>query len=51
MQAKITQAMVQNLSTTEERLKVYDILLKGLVLFIRPTGKKSWFVDYKKPDG
>jgi hypothetical protein len=51
MQAKITRAMVQNLTTAEERLKVYDTLLKGLVLFVRPTGKKSWFVDYKKPDG
>jgi site-specific recombinase XerD len=51
MQAKITQAIVQNISTTEERLKVYDTLLKGLVLFVRPTGKKTWFVDYKKPDG
>jgi integrase len=43
--------MVQNITTTEERLKVYDMLLKGLVLFVRPTGKKTWFVDYKKPDG
>jgi integrase len=51
MQAKITQAFVQNITTDEDRLKVYDILLKGLVLFVRPTGKKTWFVDYKKPDG
>jgi integrase len=51
MQAKITQSMVQNISTTEDRLKVYDTLLQGLVLFVRPTGKKTWFVDYKKPDG
>jgi integrase len=51
MQAKITQAVVQNISTTKERLKVYDTLLKGLVLFVRPTGKKTWFVDYRKPDG
>jgi integrase len=51
MQTKITQAVVQNISTTEERLKVYDTLLKGLVLFVRPTGKKTWFVDYRKPDG
>jgi integrase len=51
MQTKITQAFVQNITTDETRLKVYDILLKGLVLFVRPTGKKTWFVDYKRPDG
>jgi len=51
MQTKITQSIVQNTSTTDERLKVYDTLLQGLVLFVRPTGKKTWFVDYKKPDG
>jgi hypothetical protein len=40
MQAKITQAVVQNVATTEKRLTVYDTLLKGLVLFVRPTGKR-----------
>jgi integrase len=51
MQAKISEIFVQKISTDEERLKVYDTLLKGLVLFVRPTGKKTWFVDYRKPDG
>jgi integrase len=51
MQAKITELFVQKISTDEERLKVYDTLLQGLVLFVRPTGKKTWFVDYRKPDG
>jgi hypothetical protein len=51
VQAKITEIFVQKITTDEERLKVYDTLLKGLVLFVRPTGKKTWFVDYRKPDG
>jgi integrase len=51
MQTKITEIFVQKITTDEERLKVYDTLLKGLVLFVRPTGKKTWFVDYRKPDG
>jgi site-specific recombinase XerD len=51
VQTKITEIFVQKISTDEERLKVYDTILKGLVLFVRPTGKKTWFVDYRKPDG
>jgi site-specific recombinase XerD len=51
MQTKITQSVVQNITPEKKTLKVYDTLLKGFVLFVRPTGKKTWYVDYRKPDG
>ncbi|GHV48416.1 recombinase [Synergistales bacterium] len=51
MQIKITQSVVQNVEPQKKTLKVYDTLLKGFVLFVRPTGKKTWYVDYRKSDG
>jgi site-specific recombinase XerD len=51
MQVKITQAVVQNLEPNGRVYRVYDTLLKGLVLVVRSTGKKTWYVDYRKPDG
>ena len=51
MQAKITQSVVQNIAPQEKVFRVYDTLLKGFVLVVRPTGKKTWYVDYRKPNG
>jgi integrase len=51
MQTKITQSVVQNIAPQKKTLKIYDTLLIGFVLFVRPTGKKTWYVDYRKPDG
>jgi len=51
MQAKITQAVVQNIAPQERVFRVYDTLLKGLVLVVRPTGKKTWYIDYRRPNG
>ena len=51
MQAKITLSVVRDAVPQEKTLKIYDTLLKGFVLFVRPTGKKTWYVDYRKPDG
>ena len=51
MQKKITLSVVRDTVPQEKTLKVYDTLLKGFVLFVRPTGKKTWYVDYRKPDG
>ena len=51
MITKITQSVVRDTEPEENTLKVYDTLLKGFVLFVRPTGKKTWYVDYRKSDG
>ena len=52
MQAKITLSVIQkDYAPLEKTLKIYDTLLKGFVLFVRPTGKKTFYVDYRKPDG
>jgi site-specific recombinase XerD len=51
MQTKITQAFVQNVDPKEKLFRVNDILLKGFALIVRPSGKKTWVVDYRKPDG
>jgi integrase len=51
MQAKITQSLVQNIAPQQKIFKVNDVLLKGFALIVRPSGKKTWIVDYRKPDG
>jgi integrase len=51
MQAKITQLFVQGLSPKEKIFRVNDTLLKGFTLIVRPSGKMTWVVDYRKPDG
>ncbi|GHS87824.1 hypothetical protein AGMMS49957_08360 [Synergistales bacterium] len=51
MQVKITQSVVQNLTPNGRVYRVYDTILKGLVLVVRSTGKKTWYVDYRKLDG
>jgi len=51
MQAKITQSLVQNIAPQQKLFKVNDVLLKGFALIVRPSGKKTWIVDYRKPDG
>jgi len=51
MQAKITQSLVQNIAPQKKVFKVNDVLLKGFALLVRPSGKKTWIVDYRKPDG
>jgi integrase len=51
MQAKITQTLVQNIKPQEKIFRVNDTLLKGFTLLVRPSGKKTWVVDYKRPDG
>ena len=51
MQAKITQSIVQNITPQQKVFKINDVLLKGFALVVRPSGKKTWIVDYRKPDG
>jgi integrase len=51
MQAKITQLFVQSITPREKIFRVNDTLLKGFTLIVRPSGKMTWVVDYRKPDG
>jgi site-specific recombinase XerD len=51
MQAKITQSLVQNIAPQKRVFRVSDTLIKGFVLIVRPSGRKTWVVDYRKPDG
>ena len=51
MQAKLTQVYVQSVKPGEKLLRIRDTLLKGLVLFVNAGGKKTYYVDYKRPNG
>jgi site-specific recombinase XerD len=51
MLAKITQSLVQNIAPQAKIFRVNDVLLKGFTLIVRPSGKKTWVVDYRTPDG
>jgi integrase len=50
-QAKLTQTYVQSLQSTPKRQIFRDLTIPGLVLFVEPSGKKTWYVDYKRPNG
>jgi site-specific recombinase XerD len=51
MQAKITQSLVQNIEPQDKVFRVNDTIMKGFSLIVRPSGKKTWIVDFRKPDG
>ena len=51
MQEKITQSTVNNIAPKQNIFKVNDVLLKGFALIVRPSGRKTWIVDYRRPDG
>ncbi|GHV34399.1 recombinase [Synergistales bacterium] len=50
-QAKLTQTYVQSLQPSQKRQIFRDLLIFGLVLFVEPSGKKTWYIDYKRPNG
>jgi integrase len=51
MQTKITQSVVQNLRPAEKLFWVRDTILKGFVLSVSYGGKKTYYVDYTRPNG
>jgi integrase len=51
MQEKLTQTIVQKIAPTNTRQKIKDLVLPGLMLRVEPSGKKTWYVDYKRPNG
>jgi site-specific recombinase XerD len=50
MQAKLTQTFVNTVKPADKLLRIRDTVTVGLVLFVNAGGKKSYFVDYKKPN-
>ena len=50
MLVKITQSLAQNIAPQKKIFRVNDTILKGFTLIVRPSGKKTWVVDYKRPD-
>jgi hypothetical protein len=50
-QAKLTQTYIQSLQPSQKRQIFRDLIILGLVLFVEPSGKKTWYVDYRRPNG
>jgi integrase len=48
---KLTKTSVQDLQPSQKRQIFRDLTILGLVLFVEPSGKKTWYVDYKRPNG
>ncbi|MDR2860943.1 MAG: tyrosine-type recombinase/integrase [Syntrophobacterales bacterium] len=48
---KFTQTNIQSLQPSQKRQVFRDLTILGLVLFVEPSGKKTWYVDYKRPNG
>jgi site-specific recombinase XerD len=51
VQTKITQSFVQNIKPTGKLFWVRDTLMKGFVISVSYGGKKTYCVDYKRPNG
>jgi integrase len=51
MQEKLTQTIVQKITPTGKRQKIKDLVIPGLLLRVEPSGKKTWYIDYKRPNG
>jgi integrase len=51
MQEKLTQTIVQKITPTGKRQKIKDLVLPGLLLRVEPSGKKTWYIDYKRSNG
>lgn len=47
MKVKLTQGMIASLSAPEKRMDYRDSVVQGFVLRVEPSGRKSWYLDYK----
>ena len=47
MKRKLTQSMIASIPAPEKRTDYRDSAAQGLVLRVEPSGKKSWYLDYK----
>ena len=48
---KLTQTYTESLQPSQKRQIFRDSAILGLVLFVEPSGKKTWYIDYKRPNG
>ena len=51
MQAKITSNTIKRLTTKEKAYEVVDTELKGFLLRVQPTGRKTFYYSYRTPAG
>jgi integrase len=51
VQAKLTQTIVQNAKPAEKLYWIRDTLVNGFVMSVSYGGKKTYCVDYRKPNG
>lgn len=47
MKVKLTQGMISSLPIPEKRTDYRDSAVQGLTLRVEPSGRKSWYLDYK----
>lgn len=47
MKVKLTQGMIASLPAPEKRTDYRDSVVQGLTLRVEPSGRKSWYLDYK----
>jgi integrase len=50
LQKKLTQAYVTSVQPGKQLFKVRDTTLQGLVLHVAPSGNKTWYIDYYRPE-
>src|SRR6056297_625026 len=51
MQAKLTKQLVDRTSPTERELWVWDTEVRGFGLRVRPSGRKSYVIEYRVGEG
>lgn len=47
MKVKLTQTMIASIPIHEKRTDYRDSVVPGLTLRVEPSGRKSWYLDYK----
>lgn len=47
MKVKLTQTMIASIPVPEKRTDYRDNVVQGLTLRAEPSGRKSWYLDYK----
>lgn len=48
---KLTNSFVEKVQKKNKRFDIRDSIVTGLILRVEPSGKKTWLIDYKRPDG
>jgi len=51
MQCKMTVALINSLTAQEKPFEVRDTGINGLILRVQPTGRKTYYFEYRNADG